>query len=171
MNLKKILTGKSKLYRILVVSYLLFLLIVILFSVNIFKNIHSFTNSSHSMSPVINTGSLTIVKKADSYEIGDIITYYTTSSWGEQEIITHRIMDIGGNVYTTKGDANQVYDRQIVQPRLIIGKVEMIIPHLGHLISFAKSKLGSIVLIILPAALIIAIEILKIFHFSRKRFF
>jgi len=71
-------------------------------------------------------------------------------------------MDIGGNVYTTKGDANEVADRELVKPRLVIGKVVTIIPYLGHFIRFAKSLFGNWLLIILPALVVIASEIARI---------
>lgn len=163
MNLKGLYRGESRLYQILIIIYILFIFIVTLFSANIFKNIRSFTNISNSMSPSINTGSITIVKKFNSYELGDVIAYQI-----KNEIITHRIMSVGGNVYTTKGDANQVADREIVLPRLIIGKVVLIIPYLGYLITFTKSQPGTGILIVFPAIIIILIELFKIYRVSKK---
>lgn len=151
----------SRFYRCLVTGYVIFIVIVIIFSVDIFSPFHSFTNKSDSMNPVIDRGSITIVKSFASYQIGDAIAYYAQIG-GQEEIITHRIMDIGGNVYTTKGDANEVADRELVKPRLVIGKVVAIIPYLGHFIRFAKSLVGNWLLIILPAFIIIASEIARI---------
>jgi len=148
-------------YYIFVGFYLCFIFIVIIFSLHLFGNFYSFTNKSNSMYPSINEGSITIVKKMDNYHVGEIISYYSKTN-GKEEIITHRIMRIGGNVYLTKGDANLGYDAPIVLPRLIIGKVILIIPYLGYIISFAKSTSGLWVSIIIPAALIIYIEIVKI---------
>lgn len=151
----------SRFYHCLVWVYLIFISVVIIFSVDIFNPFHSFTNISDSMNPVINRGSLTIVRSFTSYKIGEAITYYALLD-GREEIVTHRITDIGGNVYTTKGDANEVVDRELVKPRLIIGKVIYIIPYLGYLIAFTKSLLGHWLLIILPAALIIGSELTRI---------
>lgn len=151
----------SRFYRCLVTGYVIFIVIVIIFSVDIFSPFHSFTNKSDSMNPVIDRGSITIVKSFASYQIGDAIAYYAQID-GQEEIITHRIMDIGGNVYTTKGDANEVADRELVKPRLVIGKVVAVIPYLGHFIRFAKSLVGNWLLIILPAFVIIASEIARI---------
>lgn len=151
----------SRFYRCLVTGYVIFIVIVIIFSVDIFSPFHSFTNKSDSMNPAIDRGSITIVKSFASYQIGDAIAYYAQID-GQEEIITHRIMDIGGNVYTTKGDANEVADRELVKPRLVIGKVVAIIPYLGHFIRFAKSLVGNWLLIILPAFVIIASEIARI---------
>lgn len=166
MGLKKIFSGESLLYKIFIITYLSFVFIIVLFSAPLFRNLHSFTNISNSMNPAINTGCISIVQKDDSYQIGDIIAYRIKDN--DPEIITHRIMGIGGNVYTTKGDANQVYDREIVLPRLVIGKVILIIPYLGSLITFTKSPTGTLILIILPASYIILVELIKIFR-SFKR--
>lgn len=151
----------SKVYLIFKYLYLFFIFIVIIFSVNIFNPYHSFTNKSDSMAPAIDQGSLTIVKRFSTYNIGDAISYYDNSN-GPEEIVTHRIRAIGGNVYTTKGDANEVQDRELVKPRLIIGKVIFTIPYLGYLISFAKSPIGTRLGIITPALIIILLEIMNI---------
>lgn len=152
---------KSRFYRALVVVYLIFISVVIIFSVDIFSPFHSFTNKSDSMNPVIDRGSITIVKGFSEYRVGDAIAYYAQID-GREEIITHRVTGIGGNVYTTKGDANEVADREIVKPRLVIGKVVSIIPYLGYLITFAKSLIGTWLLIIIPAAFIIGSELIRI---------
>jgi signal peptidase len=114
------------------------------------------------MTPEIQKGAVVVVKKQLDYKKGDIISYY-----GEKvnniDIITHRIVDIGGNVYTTKGDANQLADRELVIPRLVIGEVVLIIPQVGYLIMFSKTHSGNLFLIIFPAILIVCIELIKMF--------
>jgi len=56
-----------------------------------------------------------------------------------------------------------------VVPRLIIGKVVLIIPYLGYPIAFAKTKIGLWFLILLPAGLIIFVEIFKIYQLTKLR--
>ena len=158
----------SRVYHLLIGIYLFFILILIVFSAHLFSPFRSFTNSSNSMSPAIDTGSVTVVKKFDNYRVGDPIAYYSQTD-GKEEIVTHRVTDIGGNVYLTKGDANQLADREIVRPRLVIGKVVSIIPYLGYLISFAKSAFGTWLTIILPALIIISIELVKIWHVTKRK--
>ena len=145
-------------YYTIVFLYLIFTFIVTVFSLHLFGDFYSFTNKSNSMNPSINTGSITIVKKMDMYEVGDIISYYANIN-NKEEIISHRIMQIGGNVYVTKGDANLGIDPPIVLPRLIIGKVILIIPYLGYIITFAKSSLGLWLTILIPALCIIFVEL------------
>ena len=159
-NLLNLLSSRK--YYVLIGIYLAYILIIVLFSANWFDQVRSFTNISDSMSPAINTGSVTVVQKFPSYSVGDAIAYYSQNEGGGEEIVTHRVTGIGGNVYTTKGDANQVEDREIVRPRLIIGKVVWIVPYLGYLIRFAKSVLGTWLTIILPAVLLIAAELAKV---------
>ena len=113
------------------------------------------------MSPLINPGSITLVVKQPSYIIGDIISFYTITD-DKVNIITHRIVNAGGNVYITKGDANSAVDETTVLPRLVIGKVYMIIPYLGLFISFAKTGIGLWLTILIPAIWIIGVEIYEI---------
>lgn len=68
-------------------------------------NHYFFTVMSGSMSNAINVGDSIIVKKVDSYKVGDIVTYKKGKSY-----ITHRITKIEGNKVTTKGDANKIED-------------------------------------------------------------
>src|SRR3989344_4672540 len=120
------------------------------------------TSTTYSMAPLIFPSDLTVVRELymDSYNVGDIISFYRYLD-GKQTIVTHRIDSLGGNVYITKGDANDVIDRQIVRPRLIIGKAVLVIPKVGTYVKLLKSDVGTFVLIILPAAYIIVTELRK----------
>lgn len=69
----------------------------------------------------------------------------------------------------TKGDANEVSDRELVPPRSIVGRVILVIPHLGRLVTFAKSELGSWLLIVFPAIIIILIELVKIYYLAKQK--
>jgi len=104
----------------------------------------------------------------DSYNVGDIISFYRYLD-GKQTIVTHRIDSLGGNVYITKGDANDVIDRQIVRPRLIIGKAVLVIPKVGTYVKLLKSDVGTFVLIILPAAYIIVTELRKMKLYTHQK--
>lgn len=159
---------RQKYYYLFVFSYLVFTCIVTIFSLHLFGDFQSLTNKSNSMNPSINTGSITIVRKMQTYQIGDIIAFHAKIE-NRDEIISHRIMQIGGNVYVTKGDSNAGIDIPIVLPRLIIGKVVLIIPYLGYVISFAKSPLGLWLTIIIPATLIIFVELSKIMRALKER--
>lgn len=150
----------SDYYYSFILLYLVFCFLAFIFSVSFF-GFRAFTTKTNSMNPTINTGSLFITKALSEYNPGDIITYYAQVD-NHEEIITHRILSIGGNVYITKGDANVAVDREIVVPRLVIGKVILIYPYLGYLLGFAKTKIGVWLVILFPAFCIIAVEIGKI---------
>lgn len=72
-----------------------------------------------SMEPEIKTGENVIIKKCKDYKIGDIITYITK----DLEVITHRIVSKEGELYYTKGDANNVEDSEPIPISQIYGKV------------------------------------------------
>lgn len=120
------------------------------------------------MAPTIDTHSLMLVVKQPSYNVGDIISFYSLES-DKIEIITHRIIRLGGNVYVTKGDANEATDQTKVVPRLIIGRTVFVIPKLGSYISFVKTGAGLWFTILLPAGLIMLREIWSIIEEVRER--
>ena len=149
-------------YYAFVAFYIFYAFLIVLFSSkNLPGGIRFFTNKSNSMSPVIDIDSLIMVKKSDFYQPRDIITYYAKID-DQEQIITHRILRLAGNVYLTKGDTNQAIDEYKVIPRLIIGKVVLIIPYLGLVVGFMKTQPGVWLMIVFPAFLIILAEILKI---------
>lgn len=81
--------------------------------------------SSGSMSPSIDKGDIIIIKPADEYVCGDIITFFPH---GSSYSTTHRIVDItDGGEFVTQGDANNVADRESVQKEQVVGKVEIVV--------------------------------------------
>jgi signal peptidase len=110
----------------------LFVLFIALFSLLIILRILGFKHyvaASSSMHPEVPKYSLVYIKKAelDELKIGDIIAYR-----GEGSLVLHRIIDINGDVITTKGDANEAPDRPIGYSR-VIGKMVFSVPFLGIL--------------------------------------
>ena len=125
---------------------------------------------SESMTPAIKMGSIVVIKPAQDYEIGDVISFGETSRI--ESPITHRIYDIkiteGIVSYITKGDANNAPDQREVLEREIIGKVLLSIPYIGYAVDFAKRPLGFALIIIVPAAIIIFDEVKKILKEIKK---
>lgn len=160
MNLDKFLNSKR--YIGLIIGYVVFTcLIAIIGFGELPHGKRIFTNTKGSMEPLISKNSLTVVEPSDYYDVGDIISYYKQE--GDREIIvTHRINQVGGNVYVTKGDYNQAVDSEVVRPRLVIGKVILIVPWLGLIFSVVKSAWGTCLFLLLPAVLIISWEINRI---------
>lgn len=112
---------------------------------------------SGSMNPTILEGSIVFVKRGfNDIKKGNIVTFKRPGK--PQENVTHRIVgedkSKGRTVYITKGDANTAPDLWVVPKESIWGKAIFSVPFLGYVISFAKTKLGVILLIALPLVII-----------------
>ena len=122
------------------------------------------TIAGHSMEPVITNADIIAVIPSvdpDELEVGDILVY--TRDNGEKTItIVHRIIAIDESGIATKGDSNDKADSDMVKPADIIGIFWFKIPHLGSFIRFANTDTGYLSLILIPAAILIIIEIRKI---------
>lgn len=121
---------------------------------------------SGSMEPAIKTGAVVVIKPANDYKIGDIVTFGPNTK--TQVPVTHRIYDIkivaGEPVFMTKGDANESPDTKEIQKKDIIGKVLFSVPFAGYAVDFAKKPFGFLLIIIVPAVLIVYEEIRKIWQ-------
>ncbi len=124
--------------------FLIAILAILLVGVRIF-GIDVYTVLSGSMEPVYHTGSVIYVKDVDdpaALEEDTVITFLI----GENTIATHRIIEVvetDGNVsYRTKGDANDIEDGGLVNPKNIIGSPVFTIPYLGYVVSFIQSPPG-----------------------------
>lgn len=152
----------KKLYSLLIIFDLLIVLTIRIPHFNMF-NSRVFIDQTGSMMPSIRPGSVIFTKYTNMYKNGDIITFP-----GDPNPITHRIFKTinrnGYDFFVTKGDANDALDNTLVDSRKIIGKVVLIIPYLGILINFLKTKIGLYLFIFLPTLSIIVIEIKKIFN-------
>lgn len=107
----------------------------------------SFAGYSHlivttgSMESEISAGDLIIIKDTGDYKNGDIITFLHE---GETTPTTHRIIYTYGDVYVTKGDANNTTDIRSVHISEVKGEVVSIIPNLGLFLEWIKSGGGLI---------------------------
>src|SRR3989344_8837042 len=129
---------------------------------------------SGSMAPAIDAGSIVIVRpnkefispiaSTPLYNSGDIIAFRSKND--SKTIITHRI--VGSQVkdnsvaYKTKGDANDDVDGWVVNQKDIVGKSYLTVPMAGYILAFAKSDMGFPLLIILPAAFVVLLELFNI---------
>lgn len=125
---------------------------------------------SGSMEPAIKTGSIIVIKPADNYEMGDVITFGKDTR--DKVPTTHRIIEMhaieGEMRFITQGDANEDRDSGEVREDEIIGKVLFSVPYLGFLLDMARKPIGLIVLIGVPAVVIVGDELLKIWREVRK---
>ncbi len=109
------------------------------------------TVATGSMEPEIEIGDLVIIKSYDSYDDGDVITFYDSAFGG---YITHRIIGVNSEgLFITKGDANSVADTSAVAYSQIIGKVIAVWGGAGSVISFLQTPAGIICIIAVLAAI------------------
>lgn len=140
--------------------------LLVLTKINTPLKIRAFSVDSGSMIPTLPIGSLIVVRPSPDYVAGDIVTFTDLNS--EQRVVTHRIVsvntdpDINSTEYVTKGDANEDTDVLMVPKRLVLGKVLFKLPYLGHVSNFAKTQMGFMFLIVIPATILIFSELQNI---------
>ena len=162
-------------FKIIYYTFITFIAVIaILLIVSVFPitgNYKLMIVQSGSMTPAIKMGGLVLVKPADEYKIGDVITFGPSTK--TKAPTTHRIYDVrvieGKISYITKGDANEDPDQNEVQERDILGKVLFSVPYVGYAVDFAKKPLGFGLIIIVPAAVIIFDEAKKIYEEVKKK--
>jgi signal peptidase len=120
--------------------------------------------ATESMYPTITPYSIITVKEVDSETLkeGDVISFISRQPEIYGMVNTHRIYDIvrddeGQTAFVTMGDNNPVPDSYYVYPEEIMGKVVMHTPPLKiltNVMSFAGTKIGFFIVIILPLMLI-----------------
>lgn len=141
-------------------------------------NIGLYTIVSPSMEPFIKVYDVIIDRKLKTNEelkVGDVITFYSSSLNTDGYTITHRIYDIkvsdGKTYYITKGDNNQSVDIGSITRENIVGKMIYKINGLGKIQFFLSSKLGWILIILIPALCFILYDLNKlnkIFKIKKK---
>jgi len=115
------------------------------------------------MMPTIPIGSVVVTKsvEASAIKVGDIITFKTGTE--ADKVVTHRVVvvsnDNGALSFRTAGDANANPDANAVLAENVVERVWFHVPFLGYLSFFVTTKLGFILLIVLPGIFIISLEI------------
>jgi len=152
----------GKIFKTIILVFLVMLLIVnlmMLYQKNIkseeiprFWDVSVFNIVSGSMEPAINVNDVIVIKKCaqDELEKGDIITYKKQDG----TIVTHRIVAIhkeNENIYTTKGDNNNVEDGEKIKYSQVHGKYLFKIKGMGNFVEELQKNNGliSVALIII----------------------
>jgi signal peptidase I len=112
---------------------------------------------TNSMKPEISAGDMILVKetKIGNIKKGDILTFQTA----DKRVVTHRVAQVTQQGFITKGDNNNVEDKEKAQPANVIGKVAFILPNAGYIAKLISSKLGFSIFVLLPFLLYILIEV------------
>ena len=165
-----------KFIKVIVWIFVLLVIFVILVQ-RIFNNQVSigsyrmFTVVTGSMEPVYNVGDVVISKEVEPSTInkGDDVVYLGEKNDFKDKIVTHRVIKIenkdGEYYFTTKGVAND-YSDPVISSDQIYGKVVYKPVVLSFLSGILNTKLGFYLLIFVPVAFLIFLEILD--YIKRK---
>ena len=165
-----------KFIKVIVWIFVLLVIFVILVQ-RIFNNRVSigsyrmFTVVTGSMEPVYNVGDVVISKEVEPSTInkGDDVVYLGEKNDFKDKIVTHRVIKIenkdGEYYFTTKGVAND-YSDPVISSDQIYGKVVYKPVVLSFLSGVLNTRLGFYLLIFVPVAFLIFLEILD--YIKRK---
>lgn len=165
-----------KFIKVIVWIFVLLVIFVILVQ-RIFDNRVSigsyrmFTVVTGSMDPVYKVGDVVISKEVDPSTIkkGDDVVYLGEKNDFKDKIVTHRVIKIEKKdneyYFTTKGIAND-YSDPVISSDQIYGKVVYKPVVLSFLSGILNTKLGFYLLIFVPVAFLIFLEILD--YIKRK---
>ena len=153
MNIKKL----AKTIKLIVIAILAIVFLVFYRPISLWGDTRYEPVYTGSMEPAISVGSIVVIKPVDpeTLKTEDIICFKLS----EPTSITHRITNITSEGFITKGDANEDPDQRIVKKENVIGKVILTVPYIGYIGYFVRTPIGFTLLIILPASLIIILEI------------
>lgn len=111
-----------------------------------------------SMNPTIHEGDLTMCDTTVSIsdlDMGDIIVFEADRA--ETGTICHRVCDLGDHTVRTRGDHNQHPDPELTTDENLVGRIDLVVPHMGWLVRVTISQ-------ILWAVLSVAITVMAIWH-------
>ncbi len=105
---------------------------------------------SGSMAEAIDVNDVVVIRKEAAYAPEDIVSYVQGDL-----LITHRIVAQEGDCFRTKGDANDTVDPSPVHPEQIVGKVVLILPKIGAVISLFHTPAGMAILFLAAVCLLL----------------
>lgn len=123
---------------------------------------------SGSMEPTFKTGSVIAINpniNPEELMAGDVITFKID----EHNLVTHRIVQVieqdQSRMFMTKGDNNDAADSSLVLSENVVGKYTgFTIPYVGYLLNTASSKMGMVLLLIVPGVLLLIYAIVSIWQ-------
>lgn len=98
---------------------------------------------SGSMEPELSVDDLVIIKKADAFEVNDVVVYQSGST-----LVIHRIIQLEGDIAITQGDANNAPDEPVPLSS-IKGTLVVAIPFVGVITHIVQNPVGVICILAL----------------------
>jgi len=146
--------GKLGYYIVIILVVLLMINNIISRSDKVFDiiGVRSYTILTGSMEPKIMPGDLAMVKSVDTdkVQVDDVITFKYDGN-----TVTHRIIEKEDKGFITKGDNNNVEDREIVSKDDVIGKVIIFIPKLGYVVAFLSKPIVIVLVLVMLGLLVL----------------
>lgn len=130
----------------------------------------SYVVLSGSMEPAISAGDVVLVQRTDprSIAVGDVVTFAVD---GDRVPVTHRVVAVTRGItertFVTKGDANEEADPRPVLASAVLGRVVLVVPYLGFVVTAVDTPVGFALLVVLPIGLLIVSEAWAAFGPSR----
>jgi len=127
---------------------------------------------SGSMSPTFDRGAVLVVRPVNptAIQVGDVIVF--RQPHGATSTVAHRVTAVTGDgssaSFETKGDANEMPDRDPVYADDVVGKVEVDVPLLGYAARDLRKPLVFLLMIGIPGGLIIGQELWSIARVLRR---
>ena len=104
---------------------------------------------SGSMEPHLSVDDMIFVVSASEYEVGDWVVFQSKGS-----LVVHELIAIDGDTVITQGTANNTPDDPMSIDQ-IKGRVAFHIPGVGQLVDFMKSPIGTSLILVIAAFLLI----------------
>lgn len=129
----------------------------------------SYVVLSDSMAPAFSTGDVVIVRSvpAEQISVGDVITYHSPAAESVDRI-SHRVVSVDRSseetTFRTRGDMNDQRDEYAVAESNLIGRVWVAIPVVGYALRFARTSLGTVVLVVLPGVALVVTELWSVYR-------
>ena len=158
----RILASATVALRRIVDIGLVILILVVVFGIALAKGApligrQSIVIGGGSMEPAVGLGAAIVVRPvaAADLAIGDIVSMQVGAA---RTTFTHRVVDVvdraDGRWIRTKGDANAQPDPTLVPVTDVIGRVELVIPLAGYLITLLSLPMGAMFVIGLAATML-----------------
>jgi signal peptidase len=119
------------------------------------------------MEPVLDVGDVVVTKPvvATDVRVGDVITFPDEQ---RDELVTHRVRSIhlvGSRAsIETRGDANDASEHWSVAADGRVGRVAYHLPLVGYALVWTHGRLARLLLIVIPALLLGALELRRIWR-------
>jgi signal peptidase I len=88
-----------------------------------------------SMEPSISRGDLVVLRRSDTYQVGDVAAYRSAEL---KRIVLHRIVDKAGERYRFKGDNNDFRDSEAPREAQLVGKLWFTVPLAGDVVAWTR---------------------------------